>query len=197
MRLQSVQARNALIAARNPCNSRTTGWTTSSTRMPNILIPVDRTIQALLKTLKQTSCADREVLVDLNAPNTYVWASVQDFELILLTMARLARYAMGAPDRIQISTWESQETLPARKVWLKFIAQVSGPAKEPSTLSRNATGQRRSEAALVDVLRLRTHVDTMPAHLAELVQTSTQLKIVLAFKASTLLSNNRAEDCAF
>lgn len=165
--------------------------------MPNILIPVDRTIQTLLNTLKQASCADKAIELHLNAPNANIWTSVQDFENLLITIARMARYVMGAPDKINIGTWAPREGEPERKIWLKFIAQIDNPSNTQAESHRHITHQAHSEAALVDTLRFQTHIDTMPAHLAELVKTPTQFKVVLVFKASTLPFTNRLEDSAF
>ena len=164
--------------------------------MQNRPFPFDQTIVELAEPLQIISCSKLPVESDLSAPFARVWIDPKSLEQILILLAQVARHSFEAPDRLRIFTWTSKNQQGPGKVWLRFEAD-SATAFASAHLTN--TSEPTSDDAYpegIDLFRLRSRIEAIPAQLAELTRSSTCLGVTIVFDLANEAPGNGLREIA-
>lgn len=166
------------------------GWSGNSDLLPtakamdsmqNRPIPLDQTIVELAEPLQIISCARLPIESKLNAASARVWMDPKDLERILILLAQIARHTLREPDRIRILTWTSNSRVGPSQLWFRFEADAGSA---PTTIRKAGApdpSTKDPDPESVEIFRLRSRIEAIPAHLAELSRSSSCLGVTIVF----------------
>lgn len=161
--------------------------------MRNTPILVDRIIGELSDPLKIISCTRSPVAFNLNAPTARVWIESAELERILILMAQIARHTLSEPDRFRIHTWASEMGQGPGKLWLKVEADAVAEfvSNRPDTVPNSST--EAADPEYIDFFKLRSRIEAIPAHLAELSRSKTRFGAIVVFDMANEVSGHGNE----